>query len=165
MPPPPAAAEALVAAVQAAAGGGGTVVDLYSGVGLLGGAVADRWGARQLVAVESHRPAGDDAAANLADLGARVVRADAADGRWATGLGPDVVIADPARPGLGRAAVSVVAGLAAPVVVLVSCDPASLGRDARLLVDSGYDLDGVEVLDLFPQTFHLEAVSRFVRRR
>ncbi|MEY3092464.1 MAG: hypothetical protein RIU67_1247, partial [Actinomycetota bacterium] len=52
----------------------------------------------------------------------------------------------------------------AAVIVLVSCDPASLGRDARLLDAAGYRLDGCEVLDLFPQTHHVEAVSRFVRR-
>jgi 23S rRNA (uracil1939-C5)-methyltransferase len=73
-----------------------------------------------------------------------------------------VVIADPARAGLGRPGAAVVTALRAPVVVLVSCDPAALGRDAGLLVSAGYRLEGVEVLDLFPHTFHVEAVSRFV---
>jgi tRNA/tmRNA/rRNA uracil-C5-methylase (TrmA/RlmC/RlmD family) len=52
----------------------------------------------------------------------------------------------------------------AEVLVLVSCDPASLGRDARLLVDAGYDFAYSEVLDPFPHTHHVEVVSRFVRR-
>jgi 23S rRNA (uracil1939-C5)-methyltransferase len=50
------------------------------------------------------------------------------------------------------------------VFVLVSCDPASLARDARLLAAEGYDLDHVTVVDLFAQTSHVETVSRFVRR-
>jgi 23S rRNA (uracil1939-C5)-methyltransferase len=51
----------------------------------------------------------------------------------------------------------------ASIIVLVSCDPASLGRDARLLMEAGYRFEYCEVLDLFPHTHHVEAVSRFVR--
>jgi 23S rRNA (uracil1939-C5)-methyltransferase len=71
------------------------------------------------------------------------------------------VIADPARTGLGPSAAAAVASLRAPVVVLVSCDPASLARDAALLDGHGYTLDRVEVVDAFPSTFHVETVSRF----
>ena len=70
-----------------------------------------------------------------------------------------VVIADPARTGLGASASAVVVATEAPVVVLVSCDPASLGRDVGLLTKSGYHLEYSEVLDLFPQTPHVEAVT------
>jgi 23S rRNA (uracil1939-C5)-methyltransferase len=49
--------------------------------------------------------------------------------------------------------------------VLVSCDPASAGRDVRLLVEAGYHLERMEVLDLFPDTHHTEVVTRFTRRR
>ena len=48
-----------------------------------------------------------------------------------------------------------------PALVLVSCDPASLGRDAKLLADRGYRFDGATVVDLFPHTPHVEVVSRF----
>ena len=51
----------------------------------------------------------------------------------------------------------------APVIVLVSCDPVALARDAALLARQGYRHDGTEVLDLFPHTHHVEAVTRFVR--
>jgi 23S rRNA (uracil1939-C5)-methyltransferase len=54
-----------------------------------------------------------------------------------------------------------VASIGASVVVLISCDPASLARDTGLLTAAGYDLDGVEVVDAFPSTFHVETVSRF----
>jgi 23S rRNA (uracil1939-C5)-methyltransferase len=50
------------------------------------------------------------------------------------------------------------------IVVVVSCDAGSLGRDARLLVEAGYDLTGSVVVDLFPHTPHVEVVSRFVLR-
>jgi 23S rRNA (uracil1939-C5)-methyltransferase len=52
----------------------------------------------------------------------------------------------------------------APRLVLVSCDPGSLGRDVRLLGDAGYELRSVELVDAFPDTFHVEAVCRFDRR-
>jgi 23S rRNA (uracil1939-C5)-methyltransferase len=52
-----------------------------------------------------------------------------------------------------------VAGTGAALVALVSCDPAALARDARLLVDLGYRVDGVELVDMFPQTHHIEAVT------
>ena len=74
------------------------------------------------------------------------------------------VIADPPRAGLGADGVAVVVGAEPANVVLVSCDPGSLGRDARLLEEAGYALEQVVPLDLFPQTFHVEVVSRFVPR-
>jgi tRNA/tmRNA/rRNA uracil-C5-methylase (TrmA/RlmC/RlmD family) len=73
------------------------------------------------------------------------------------------VIADPARPGLGPAASAALAGLGAERLVLVSCDPASFARDVGLLAGHGYRLAQTQVLDLFPHTFHVEAVSRFER--
>jgi 23S rRNA (uracil1939-C5)-methyltransferase len=74
-----------------------------------------------------------------------------------------VVVADPARSGLGPSAVAALSWVGAPVLVLVSCDPASLARDAGLLATRGYRLTGVEAVDLFPHTFHVETVSRFER--
>jgi 23S rRNA (uracil1939-C5)-methyltransferase len=75
-----------------------------------------------------------------------------------------VVVADPAREGLGRVAAERVAATSAARVVLVSCDPAAFGRDAALLRGHGYDLGAVRIVDLFPQTSHVEVVSRFDRR-
>jgi 23S rRNA (uracil1939-C5)-methyltransferase len=165
----PAAAEALTRAVADASGGavgpGARIVDLYAGVGVLGGALAAASGAAQLVAVESSAEAADDAAHNLADLDARVVHAEVVAAAGRLGPSPDLVIADPARTGLGPSAAAAVASLRAPVVVLVSCDPASLARDAALLDGHGYTLDRVEVVDAFPSTFHVETVSRFSATR
>jgi tRNA/tmRNA/rRNA uracil-C5-methylase (TrmA/RlmC/RlmD family) len=74
-----------------------------------------------------------------------------------------VVVTDPARRGLGRAGAEVVVGTGAERLALVSCDPAALARDARLLTDLGYRLERVTVLDLFGHTSHVEAVSAFAR--
>jgi len=155
----PGAAEMLVSSVLRAIGAErGTVVDLYAGGGLLGGSIAAAGGADRLVTVESNRAAVQDARTNLAEFGAEVIHADVAS---YAGNPADVVVADPARSGLGPAAARSAAALGATTLVLVSCDSASLARDAVLLTALGYALQAVEVLDLFPDTFHLETVSRF----
>jgi 23S rRNA (uracil1939-C5)-methyltransferase len=159
----PAAAEAIAAAVLgaagAAAGPGDTVVDAYAGVGVLGGVLAASRQAR-LVSVEQHAGAVADARVNLADLDAEVVEAEV--GRWAAPAA-SLVVADPARPGLGRPGAAALVAAGAPRLVLVSCDPASLGRDAALLVAAGYRLSSVRLVDAFPHTTHVEVVSRFDR--
>jgi 23S rRNA (uracil1939-C5)-methyltransferase len=145
----------VAAGVDALAPGAATLVDLCSGVGLFAGTAG---AGRHVVAVERHRPATADAAHNLAGLDVRIIRA-AMEG-WRPSSA-DVVVADPARSGLGPAGVAAVAATHAPALVLVSCDPASLGRDTKLLADCGYRFDGATVVDLFPHTPHVEVVSRF----
>ncbi|HEV7720933.1 MAG TPA: TRAM domain-containing protein [Iamia sp.] len=158
--PSPQAADALVEEVRAAVGDihGGRLVDLASGVGLFAGTVGATF--REVVAVESAPTAVADAEVNLADRPARIVRSTIE--RW-NPEPADVVVADPPRAGLAAAGVERVVATGAPTVVLVSCDAASLGRDAGLLVAAGYRLERSRVLDLFPQTAHVEVVSRFVR--
>jgi len=154
-------ADALVEVVgRAVDGSGGTLVDLCAGVGLFGvtlGPAFDR-----VVAVESNRSATDDAAVNLAHLGDRVSVDRVAVERWRP-VAADVVVADPSRSGLAREGVERVAATGAGLVVLVSCDAGSLGRDAGLLAASGYRLDDVTLVDLFPDTAHVEVVSTYRR--
>ena len=159
----PEAAELLIDAVGRAAGspddwGDGAVLDAFGGVGLYSATVvpADR----ERVVVESNPSACEDARLNLAQHPARV--SERTLERW-TPKRMGLVIANPARAGLGKAAAAVLAATHAPVLVLVSCDPVAFARDARLLIERGYRLEGCEVLDLFPQTHHMEVVSRFVR--
>lgn len=160
----PEAAELLVRTVRQAAGDalvdGGTLVDAYAGVGVLGGSLAAGRDDVHLVAVESGGAAARDARRNLADLDAEVVRCDVA--RWdGASIAPAaLVVADPARAGLGKRAVRALAAADAPVFVLVACDPAALARDIVLLGEAGYRLERVQVLDLFPHTVHVEAVAR-----
>jgi 23S rRNA (uracil1939-C5)-methyltransferase len=157
----PLGAEALVSLVDEAVGplaGTDHVVDLYAGVGLLGGVVASRRPGLELTAVESALSAVRDARQNLADLGAAVIGAEV--GEWAA-TAADVVIADPARPGLGRPGVAAVVATDCRRLVLVSCDPASLARDISLLAEEGYRIQSWRVCDLFPQTPHVETVTTF----
>jgi 23S rRNA (uracil1939-C5)-methyltransferase len=163
----PVAAEALVAAVIAAAGDalspGGLLVDAYAGVGLFGSVLGASTGAR-VVAVENDPAAVADARVNLGDLDARVAAAEV--GRWSLRSrdpAADLVVADPSRSGLGRPGAAALAAVGAARLVLVSCDPASLARDTVLLADAGYRLSTVALVDAFPDTFHVETVSRFDR--
>ncbi|MGI8793173.1 MAG: class I SAM-dependent RNA methyltransferase [Acidimicrobiales bacterium] len=156
----PAVAEALVVEVKAAAGdvSGRRVVDAYGGVGLFARAVAAEGGAAAVEVIESHALAASDARHNLKGHPAKVVRCEV--GRWRPSP-TDVVIADPARPGLGRPGVTALVAAAPSVLVLVSCDPASLARDTRLLMNAGYRPVQVTLIDAFPHTPHIEAVARF----
>lgn len=161
----PVVAEALTRAVSAAAGEalgpGDHLVDLYAGVGLFASVLGAQRAAR-VTAVERPGPAVGDARVNLADLDASVVASEV--GRWHAGAGgADVVVADPARPGLGRPGVQAVARLAPPRLVLVSCDPASLARDVVLLRTAGFRLCALDLVDAFSDTFHVEVVAAFDR--
>ncbi len=140
------------------------VVDAYGGIGLFAATVvspeADVW------VVETSRSALADARINLDGRSGRTQLVRSEFGRWRPTRGdlrPEVVIADPARTGLGRPGVASVVRSRPEVLVLVSCDPVSFARDAALLEKEGFGLDRCEVLDLFPGTHHVEVVSRFVR--
>ena len=163
------AAELLVAAVQAAAPELSTArhaVDAYGGVGLF--AVTAMESSQHVTVIESSKSACLDAEHNLAGRSANVVRADVSGWTSPPGDGPtppvDVIVADPARPGLGKPGVTALAAAGAGVLVLVSCDPVSLARDVSLLAGAGYVPERVEVLDLFPNTHHVETVTRFISR-
>ena len=155
----PAAAELLLEAVRQASGASfdaHTVIDAYGGVGLFASAVD----AAQVIVVEGSASACADAAVNLAGRRAKVVRSTVE--QWKPRRA-DLVIADPSRSGLGRQAVSVLCATEAARIVLVSCDPVSLARDAGLLRDVGYEHTQSTVFDLFPQTHHVEVVTTFDR--
>jgi 23S rRNA (uracil1939-C5)-methyltransferase len=148
----------LVAGAADELGAASTAIDLYSGVGVFAGVLAARsW---SVTAVEGASSAVDDARVNLHDLGVAVVHGDVT--RW-TPTTADLVVADPSRAGLGRGGTAVVAASRARRVVLVSCDAASLGRDAGLLQAAGYSLTSVTPVDLFAHTFHVEVVTVFDR--
>lgn len=146
-------AEALATLVRDAVGPYQRVADLYSGVGLFAATLNEP---NHVIAVEQNRFAVADAQHNLHGLPARVLQCDV--DRWRPD-GVEVVIADPSRRGLGKTAVNVINRTDADRVVLVSCDAAALARDVALLDAKGFDLRSVTLVDLFPQTPHIECVS------
>ena len=157
------AAELLVTAVGRAApelANAAHAVDAYGGVGLF--AVAAMSSVGKVTLIESTKSAWFDAEFNLVDRESKIVRGEV--GRWTPSPSEkvDVIVADPSRPGLAKPGVASLTAAAPAVLVLVSCDPVSLARDMTLLGAAGYRPEGVEVLDLFPNTHHVETVTRFV---
>lgn len=161
--------EHLYARVAEAAGLDGTQVlyDLFAGVGSIGLALAD--GAREVVAIEIVPEAVEDARANAERNG--VANHTALCGDVGVVLReqrgqlppPDVAVVDPPRGGLSGRAIRRILELAPPVLVYVSCQPATFADNAARLVEGGYRIDWVRPVDMFPQTPHIEAVARFVR--
>jgi tRNA/tmRNA/rRNA uracil-C5-methylase (TrmA/RlmC/RlmD family) len=160
------AATALLSAVLALVGEcrGAAVVDLYAGAGLFSVPLADAVGpSGSVLAVERDGRACADARHNGADFpNLRVLEGAVTPALVGSALGkPDIVVLDPAREGAGT---DVMRGLAphAPTVrtlIYVSCDPASFGRDIRVLLDDGWRLTTLRAFDIFPMTEHVELVA------
>ena len=135
---------------------GRQAIDLYAGVGLFSWSMAGRF--ERVTAVES-----SDAA--VADLMHNVPKADAV-GRRSTNTSPqsadapDFVLADPPRSGLGKHAVRHLLRMKPKRIHIVACDPATLARDMAQLLAAGYQIERMILVDLFPQTYHLETVVR-----
>lgn len=149
------------ALMEAAVSGvsGETALDLYAGVGLFSAPLAERFA--QVTAVESSASAVADLKVNAPAV--RAVRASADE--YLTGLQepPDFVLADPPREGLGKNAVRELLRLRPSQLTVVACDPATLARDLRPLLDAGYVLERMTFADLFPQTFHIETIAELQR--
>ena len=138
---------------------GERALDLYAGVGLFAGALADA-GCR-VWAVEGNRPAAALAKQNLADAGGRVqVRAGPVE-RLLRSLPDraDLVVLDPPRTGAGRAVVHAVAQRRPRAIGYVACDPAALARDLATAAGLGYHAQAITAYDLFPMTHHVECVA------
>ena len=156
----PDGAEVLVDLAAAALGEWeGTLLDAYGGVGLFSSGLLEAGSGRRSMLVESNPSSAADARHNLGS-GSTVV--ESLVERWSPGP-IDAIVADPSRRGLEVGGADTLAATGASVLVLVSCDPASLARDARLLTDRGFSLEKVTVVDLFGHTSHVEAVSSFGR--
>jgi 23S rRNA (uracil1939-C5)-methyltransferase len=154
----------LVATALAGATGE-RALDLYSGVGLFTLPLARTF--TSVTAVESGTAAVRDLEFNATRAGLSNVQAQHSNVEESLGsldASPDLVLADPPRSGLGKAVVGLLLQLGPPRITIVACDPATLARDLQGLTAGGYSLERLTLLDLFPQTYHLEAVAHLTKR-
>jgi len=153
---------------------GTSLLDLYAGAGLFSVAAAVLRGA-WVIAVEGDKVAADDLHANGAASGAQITTVKGAVEGIATGYARvierhygqrmvETVIVDPPRTGMTREALEATLGTKAARLVYVSCDVATLARDARRIVDAGYEISRGDAFDLFPNTPHVETVIVFDRQ-
>ena len=137
--------------------------DLYSGVGLFARAL----NFEKVTAVESEGFSCGDLKQNLEGTPHRVVSSPVLeflrDIEKSKRTAPELIVVDPPRAGLGKEVCAHLARIAAPNIIYVSCDPATLARDLQALLQSGYSLQAITLVDLFPQTFHMETVSVLTR--
>ncbi len=134
--------------------------DLYAGVGLFSRVLAGNF--ERVVAVEGAPVSCADLRANLP--AGRVVEGDVLGFlRRPPREVPGWVLLDPPRAGLGKEGSRLLSQIGTPHVTYVSCDPATLARDLRIFADSGYALHELHLVDMFPQTFHMEAIAKLRR--
>lgn len=153
---------------------GELALDLYAGVGLFSTALSD---IHHIVSVESSQTSSGDLSYNLPSK-AEAIQATTEqylarlENKGRVGKGgspphivhtPDLAVVDPPRSGLGERVARKLATLGAPRVVYVSCDPVTLARDLVPLLAAGYRIEQAHLVDLFPQTYHLESVIHLVR--
>lgn len=143
--------------------------DLYAGVGLFSLALTDNF--ERVISVESSPSACNDLRLNLQGTKATPIRSTTLrflqqavqEITQRRGPAPDLVLLDPPRVGAGIDACNLLARCNPRRIVYVSCDPATLGRDLAALIQSGYRLHRLQLVDMFPQTHHLETIATLYR--
>jgi 23S rRNA (uracil1939-C5)-methyltransferase len=141
---------------------GKLALDLYAGVGLFSTVLARSFA--QGIAVESSQTSLADLRHNAPPEVKAVLATTEQYLGQASGLRPDLIVVDPPRAGLGEAVVRSLAKLEAPKITYVSCDPSTLARDLRLMNNLGYRIEEAHLIDLFPETFHIESVFKLARK-
>ncbi|MFZ1041205.1 MAG: class I SAM-dependent RNA methyltransferase [Anaerolineales bacterium] len=139
-----------------------TILDVYCGVGLFSAFLAPK--CKRLIGIESSPSACEDFAINLDEFDHVDLYEDLAENVLpALKVEADIILVDPPRAGVERAALDAIVKMNPKMMAYVSCDPSTLARDARRLIDGGYKLLDVTPFDLFPQTYHIESISFFGR--
>lgn len=137
-----------------------TLLDIYCGVGLFSAFFAPK--CKTVIGVESSPSACEDFATNLDEFdNVELYEGLAEDVIPYIPVKPDVILVDPPRAGLHKQVIDGIIKINPQIIAYVSCDPSTLARDARRLVESGYKLRQVTPFDLFPQTYHIESISFF----
>ena len=163
-------AEKLYAKAIAAAEltGEETVLDLYCGTGTITLCLAQK--AKKAIGVEIVEAAITDAKENARRNGIENAEFFCADAGQAAqkfsreGIRPDVIVVDPPRKGLSADVIEAISQMSPKKVVYVSCDPATLARDVKLLCEKGYTLRHAEALDMFPRCSHVESIVCLVKQ-
>jgi 23S rRNA (uracil1939-C5)-methyltransferase len=138
------------------------LLDAFGGVGTFGLSLASR--VARVIEIEESKDAVNDAKANAVDLANVEFHCGAVEHVLPELKSKiDWVVADPPRAGIAPQALDALVAKSPRAIAYVSCDPATLARDARRLIDGGYQLREVQPVDLFPQTYHIESVSWFER--
>ena len=141
---------------------GRTALDLYAGSGLFSSVLNREF--ERVIAVESSPTSYEDLVYNSpANVKAVCATTEQYLKNVSGKLQPDLVVVDPPRNGLGEKVVDSLVKLNSKRITYVSCDPATLARDLRGLIKSGYRVEQAHLIDLFPQTYHIESVFHLVR--
>lgn len=134
------------------------LLELYAGVGLFSAFLAER--VERLAAVESSPSACDDFAINLDEFeNVELYQGAVEEIIPMLEIEPDVVLLDPPRGGVDKEVLGKVLSFSAEQIIYISCDPATLARDSRILADGGYKPETIVPFDLFCQTYHIESMS------
>lgn len=139
---------------------GDVALDLYAGVGLFSSVLAQRFA--QVIAVEPSQTSHADLLHNSSSNVKAVQATTEKYLQKAGGVRADLVVVDPPRSGLGAGVIKGLVKLRAPRITYVSCDPATLARDLSGLLSAGYRVERAHLVDLFPQTYHLESVFHLI---
>jgi 23S rRNA (uracil1939-C5)-methyltransferase len=139
-----------------------TALEVYCGVGLFSAVIAGKVG--RLAAVESSSSAVEDFTVNLDEFdNVEIYEGPAEMILPEMDIKPDFMLVNPPRQGLDRLVIDAILQKAPKQLVYVSCDPATLGRDAKRLSKGGYRLEEIHLFDQFPQTYHIESISLWER--
>lgn len=142
--------------------GTGIVLELYSGVGLFSAFIADR--VEKLIAVESSENAAEDFVDNLDEYdNVELYQGSAEEILPMLDVQPKIVLVDPPRTGLSKDVLGRILSMAPDLILYISCDPATLARDSKILAEGGYSSEKFIPFDFFCQTYHIETLSIWMK--
>jgi 23S rRNA (uracil1939-C5)-methyltransferase len=139
------------------------LLDCYCGVGFFSRFLADR--GSQIVGIESSEDACNDFAVNLdAYDNIELYQGNVEDVLPDLNTHPDLVVIDPPRAGIAQPAMKALMKAKPGQIIYVSCDPSTLARDLKIMTETGYSIESVTPVDMFPQTYHIESITNLKRK-